>query len=57
MRAAVIIAFVLGTAGFGYFGFTEMVTPVAEGAILLVPAIFTISLIIGFASRWLIWFR
>jgi uncharacterized membrane protein YtjA (UPF0391 family) len=57
MRGAVIFIFVLTTAVIGFFGFSGVVAPVAEGAIVWVPAIFTISLIIGFASRWQTWFH
>ena len=57
MRAVLIVLAVLavGTAIslVGFFGF---VTPIATAAILLVPATFMVSLIIGFASRRRSWF-
>jgi len=57
MRAVLIVLAVLavGTAIslVGFFGF---VTPIATGAILLVPATFMVSLVIGFASRRRSWF-
>lgn len=35
----------------GIFGFSEIVAPVARGAVLLIPAIFAISVVVGFAFR------
>jgi hypothetical protein len=58
MSGAVTLIFVLAiTAMIGLFGFTGIVAPIAKAAILLVPAIFTVSLVIGFASRRQSWFR
>jgi hypothetical protein len=57
MRGAVIIMLVLAfAAAIGLFGFTEIVAPLARVAILLVPAIFMISLVVGFVSRRQTWF-
>jgi len=57
MRAVLIVLAVLavGTA-ISLVGFFGIVTPIATAAILLVPATFMVSLIIGFASRRRSWF-
>jgi hypothetical protein len=56
MSGAVI--FVLAIAAMmGFFGFAEFVAPIPKAAILWVPAIFTMSLAVGFASRRQRWFQ
>jgi hypothetical protein len=58
MRGAVIVLLTVGiTTLIGFFGLTGIVAPIAKAALLLVPAIFTMSLIIGFALRRQHWFR
>lgn len=54
---AVILFFVAVITAIGLFGFNDIVAPVAKAAILLVPATFTVSLVIGFASRRRSWFE
>ena len=57
MRAIVFI--LIGSAviaAISLFGFTGIVAPIAKAAILLVPTTFTVSLVIGFASRRRSWF-
>ena len=57
MRSAVIVLFLVAlSALIVFFGFSRIVAPIAHAAVVLVPAIFTISLIIGFASRRHSWF-
>jgi hypothetical protein len=57
MRTVLIVMAVLAVLGavslVGVFG---IVTPIATVAILLVPATFMVSLVIGFASRRRTWF-
>ena len=58
MRGIAIFVFILTLTGLvAVFGFTEVFGPVARAAIVWVPAIFTVSLLIGFASRRQTWFR
>ncbi len=58
MSSALIVIFMLTiTAMMGFLGITEIVAPIANAALLVVPAIFMISLAIGFASRRQSWFR
>lgn len=35
----------------GIFAFNNIVAPIAQGAVLLIPGVFAVSLIVGFASR------
>jgi hypothetical protein len=57
MVGAVVILFVLGiTSLIGIFGFGGFVAPVARIVLLTVPAIFAVSLVIGFALRRRTWF-
>lgn len=58
MRSVIIpMIMVAITAMVGFFGFSGIVAPIAKGALLLIPTIFTICLVIGFASRRQNWFR
>lgn len=58
MRVVAIFVFILALTGLvAVFGFTEVFGPIARAAVVLVPAIFTVSLLIGFASRRQTWFR
>jgi uncharacterized membrane protein YtjA (UPF0391 family) len=57
LGTAIFCVLVVFSATVGFFGFTGVVAPIAKVALLLVPAIFTISLIVGFASRKRAWFR
>ena len=57
MRAVLIVLAVLAVlAAISLFGFYGIVTPLATAAIVLVPATFMVSLVIGFASRRRSWF-
>lgn len=57
MRGVLIVLAALAViAAVSLFGFFGIVTPIATTAILLVPATFTVSLVIGFASRRRSWF-
>lgn len=57
MRAIVIRLIVLAViAAISLFGFFGVVTPIATTTIWFVPATFTVSLVIGFASRRRSWF-
>jgi hypothetical protein len=57
MRAAAIVLGVLAvTAGVSLFGFFGIVTPIATAALLLIPITFTLSVLVGFASRRRTWF-
>ena len=56
MHGTTVIVFVAAiTAMFYLFAFTGIVAPIAKAALLLVPAIFTISLVIGFVFRVRSW--
>ena len=58
MRSFEIVLLVLAvTVIIGLFGVSWIVAPVAKIAILLVPAIFMVSLAIGFVSRRGSWFQ
>lgn len=58
MRVMAIFVFILALLGLvAIFGFAEVFGPVARAAVVWVPAIFTVSLLIGFASRRQTWFR
>ena len=41
----------------GLLDFTGIVAPIAKAAFLLIPAVFAISLVVGFASKRQNWFR
>jgi len=57
MRTAVTMLIVLTLiATFSVFGFSGVVTPLATAAIWFIPAIFAVSVVIGFASRRRTWF-
>ena len=57
MRAVVTMLIVLAViAAISLFGFFGIITPIASATILLVPATFMVSLVIGFASRRRSWF-
>jgi len=57
MRTVLIVLAVLAVlAAISLVGVFGIVAPIATAAILLVPATFMVSLIIGFASRRRIWF-
>jgi len=57
MRAIPIVLAVLAVlAAISFVGFFGIVTPIATATILLVPATFMASLVIGFASRRRSWF-
>jgi hypothetical protein len=57
MRAVLIVLAVLAVlAAISLVGVFGIVTPIATAAILLVPATFMVSLMIGFASRRRSWF-
>jgi len=58
MRTATIIAMVAAISAASYvFAFTGIVAPIARVALLLMPAIFMVSLVVGFASRMRSWFE
>ncbi len=58
MLSTIIVFFVLATTTVvGLMDFAWIVAPLAKATILLVPAIFMLSLIIGFALRRRSWFR
>jgi hypothetical protein len=58
MRSFETVLLVLAvTVIIGLFGVSWIVAPVAKIAILLVPAIFMVSLAIGFVSRRGSWFQ
>ena len=57
MRAIVLILMLAAiVAAISLFGFNGIVAPIAKAAIVLVPATFTVSVVIGFASRKRSWF-
>ncbi|MGC9997626.1 MAG: hypothetical protein ABSE79_20090 [Terriglobia bacterium] len=57
MRAVpIVLALLAVLAAVSFVGFFSVVTPIATAAILLVPATFMVSLVIGFASRRRSWF-
>ena len=57
MRAVLIVLAVVAVlAAISFVGFFGIVTPIATAAVLLVPATFMVSLVIGFASRRRSWF-
>jgi hypothetical protein len=57
MRAVLIVLAVLAVvAAISLVGVFGIVAPIATAAILLVPATFMVSLVIGFASRRRSWF-
>ena len=53
LMALVVLAVLVAISFVGFFG---VITPLATAAILLVPATFMVSLVIGFASRRRSWF-
>ena len=58
LDGVVIIIFALAIiAVVGFVGFVGIVAPIAKATLLLVPAVFAISLVIGFASQRQNWFR
>jgi hypothetical protein len=57
MRGIGIFVFILAlTCLVGVFGFAEIFGPIARAAVVWIPAIFTVCLLIGFASRRRMWF-
>jgi len=57
MRTIVTVLLILAViAAISLFGVFGVLTPVAKASIWFVPAIFAVSLIIGFASRRRTWF-
>jgi hypothetical protein len=58
MRVILLTLIVLAViAAISLFGFFGVVTPIATATIWFVPMAFTVSLVIGFASRRRSWFR
>ncbi len=57
MGACIVSAALLVSTGLGLFEFGLIVAPIAKATLLVVPAIFTISLAIGFACKRRTWFQ
>ncbi len=58
MRSMTVMVFVAAITGVFYvFAFTGVVAPIAHATLLLVPTIFTVSLVVGFLFRVRSWFE
>ena len=56
-NVTIVLLMATVTAMFYLFAFTEIIAPIAKAALLLVPAIFTVSLVVGLFFRVRNWFE
>jgi len=58
MRNALLVAMVVSITGALYvIDIAGIMAPIAKTALLLVPAVFAVSLVVGFATRMRSWFE